>query len=1075
MVRFSLLAFIVFLFAGSVFAQARGTISGRITDPAGAVVPGASVTVTNTGTSVSRNTTTNAEGLFSVAALDPGVYDLRVEKNGFSPATKAGVNLLSDTTLTVDFPLSVAGSTQQVEVAGDSPLVEITQSAVSGSLQTSEVQNLPILNRNWTGLVTLIPGARPAPAHNTTKTALGNSLSFGGGSGRNVEVNVDGIDNRDDIIGGPMMNFTLEGIQEFKVLTHEFSAQYGRTDGAVVEVVSKSGSNRFHGSAFGYGRNDTFTAIDYFSQPTHGGAGKPSYSRENFGGSFGGPIKKDKIFFFGAFERVQQNLVQTEPVALYKQAALLAQYLPAAGVVPVQTVPIPFRDNMYTLKGDYQISQHHSLFVRWAQQINNQDNDLITTTHPDLSVSSIDTNHLWSIVGSETWLIGSNAVNTFAFQRNEMNTVTGIPGGLSASIHPILQNLTFPSIGTGTPTSTTQNFLQSRYQLKDDYTRQIGAHSFKIGGDFSFYPQIDIRLDIGLRGQITFLDDPSTIVASQQAWAANAGGCTTAKGPSSNPISGSLCGPYKQGFLTPGIFSTIVIGDRAAGGPPADSNTSDQRQFGAYVQDDWKLRPNLTLNLGLRYDLDINWYDQPEIQNNRTYLALKAIGSPYGKLPQTPTKDFSPRFGFAWDVTGNGKNVVRGGFGIYFDQWSQSYAYSSNVQSKPALALATTYVTQQLTNYVYGQPLPPGPPATTSNLPPQGNIGGTVIDPNVTDPYDLQYHIGFTRQLSPSMVLSTDYTHIQGVHEVRFAAGLNINPIESPAWDPNAASFNTCGVPAGKSYRRLQCQLAAAVQKNSGLIGLTTGSPSITGTYLDGTFLGGITDNPSNSRSRFDEYIVHLERRGRRITLQGSYTLAWSNGFGGCAGGGGGGGTPFAFCLAPMNQLAPTAPSEWGPTVDDERHRGVISAVVNLPGSVQVSPIFQVGSARPYTLTNGFDCNGDGTNNDRAFISASTGKFVTCPTGGGVSGSVSGATQVGINSQRMAATWDFDTRVTRIFHLGSETRTLGLFAEFYNITNKANFGNFNGNVQSTAFEQPTAYFGGYPTSRQMQLGARFNF
>ena len=1045
MIKLSLLALVVSLFAGSVFAQARGTISGRLTDPAGAVVPGASVTVTNTGTSVSRNTSTNAEGLFNVPALDPGVYDLRVEKSGFSPATKVGVNLLSDTTLTLDFALSVAGSTQQVEVAGDSPLVEITQSAVSGSLQTSEVQNLPILNRNWTGLVTLIPGARPAPAHNTTKQALGNSLSFGGGSGRNVEVNVDGIDNRDDIIGGPMMNFTLEGIQEFKVLSHEFSAQYGRTDGAVVEVVSKSGTNHFHGSAFGYGRNDALTAIDYFSEPAHGGAGKPSYSRENFGGSFGGPIKRDKVFFFGAVERVQQNLVQTEPVALYQQAVLLARYLPAAGVVPAQTIPIPFRDNMYTLKGDYQINQHHSLFVRWAQQINNQDNDLITTTHPDLSVSSIDTNHLWSIVGSETWLIGSNAVNTFGFQRNEMNTVTGIPGGLSATIHPIIQNLTFPSVGTGTPTSTTQNFLQSRYQFRDDYTRQIGAHSLRIGGDFSFYPQIDIRLDIGLRGQITFLKDPSAIVA------------------------------LPQGFATPGLISTIVIGDRAAGGPPADSNTSDQRQFGVYVQDDWKLRPSFTLNLGLRYDLDINWYDQPEIQNNRTYLALKAVGSPYGKLPQTPTKDFSPRFGFAWDVAGNGKNVIRGGFGIYFDQWSQSYAYSSNVQSKPTLALATTYVAQQLTSYVYGQPLPAGPPALPTQLPPQGNISGTVIDPNVTDPYDLQYHIGYTRQLTPNMVLSTDYTHIQGVHEVRFAAGLNINPIESPAWDPNATSYNNCGIPAGVSYRRLQCQFAAAVQNNPGLIGLTAGSSSITRTYKDGTFLGAITDNPSNSRSRFDEYIVHLERRGRRITLQGTYTLAWSDAFGGCLGGGGGGGTPYTFCQLPVNQFAPTAPSEWGPTVDDERHRGVISAVVNLPWNLQVSPIFQVGSARPYTLTNGFDCNGDGTNNDRAFVSTSTGKFVTCPTGGAVAGVVAGATQVGINSQRMTPTWDFDTRVTRIFRLGSETRTLGLFAEFYNITNKANFGNYNGNVQAAIFEQPTAYFGGYPTSRQMQLGARLNF
>lgn len=1058
------------LLSSSLFGQARGTISGRITDPAGAVVPGASVTVTNTGTSVSRNATTSTEGLFNVPALDPGVYELQVEKGGFAPASRAGVNLLSDTTLTVDFALSVAGSTQQVEVASEAPLVETTQSEVSGSLQTSEVENLPILNRNFTGLVELIPGARNSPISNSTKAALGNGISFGGGGGRNVETNVDGLDNRDDIIGGPMMNFTLEGIQEFKLISHEFGAQYGRTDGAILEIVTKAGTNRIHGTAFAFGRNDAMTATDYFSAPANGGLGKPSYSRENLGGSFGGPIKKDKLFYFGAIEYTRQNLFQSEPAAFYNQVALLAQALPTLGLKPAQVIPIPLRDLQYTLKGDYQISAHHSLFVRWAQERNHQDNDNILTNHPDLSVGTIDTNRFYSIVGSETWVIGNNSVNTIAFQANKMDTVTGIPGmeNMNASTVPptaqITSNLAFPSVNVSQRTGS-QRFLQTKEQIKDDFSHQMGAHALKFGVDFAWYPTIDLILDIGNSGSITFLNDPSTILASQAAWAANPGGCTKALG-SGGVVSGTNCGQYKQGFSTPGVVGSVSIGSTASiiGGPVGDSSTIGQKQFGTYVQDDWKVIPRLTLNLGLRYDIDPGWYDQAEGPNSREYQLLKTINSPYAVIPTTPKTDFSPRVGFAWDIAGNGKHVLRGGFGIYFDQTSQSYSFTAAEHSKAGFPVTITCslgnAACNTSNYTYS-PNPATlnaangitllPPKQATQLP----VGATATwwDRNLVDPYNEQSHIGYTYQVRPNTIISADYTHVLGLHEFRFGGGLNLNPTLNPKWDSVAPA---CPVVGGLPVcpRALSSAFVAA--------------------GLNANQITSLTVNSSTSRSQYNELIVHMERRGQRITYQASYTLAYAYGFGGCiAGGGGFAPLGVSACTGPtVNPFQPYSPTEWGPTNQDERHRVVLSGIIGVPGGIQVAPIFQAGSARPYNLSQGIDCTGTGVNS-RLYINPTTNAPVQC-AGTGL-GAPAGAVLVGLNSQRGDPTWDLDTRVTKFFNFG-ETRKVGIFAEIYNITNHANFGNtYQGSLQSAAFKKPFNYLAGYPTSRQLQLGARFTF
>jgi hypothetical protein len=405
--------------------------------------------------------------------------------------------------------------------------------------------------------------------------------------------------------------------------------------------------------------------------------------------------------------------------------------------------------------------------------------------------------------------------------------------------------------------------------------------------------------------------------------------------------------------------------------------------------------------------------DQEHYANNATRLALLAIGNPYAGIPGTPSKDISPRVGFAYDLSGDGRRVLRGGYGLYFDQINHNAVSDVSTQNnRPLNALAvltnTAIGVGQLATYRLGIDPFPAQPIEGNSLPP--NSAGQWLGPDIVDPRMHHMHIGYAHALAPTTMVSVDFTHEAGT---RGLMSLNINPIVRGA-RLLAPDFNR-----------------------------VFGRPDV---------LSWITVKSSIGTSRVDLLTFKFQRRLPRATVQAHYTLAGAFAYGGSIAARGGSGTA-------QDGLDPLGPGEWGPTGQDERHRLVATGVFELPAGIQLSPVFQLASARPYNLTAGSDLNADGTNNDR-YIDPATGR------------------QVSINAGRGDPTVCLDLRATKFFPLGGGgDRKLAVFAEMFNALNNVNFGgSYTGNGRSVLFRQPSGGFIpgiGYP--RQLQLGARFLF
>src|SRR5437016_3343157 len=380
-------------------ATASASLQGTVMDKSQAVLGKANVTITNKETGASRTTQTNDLGEYRFDLLPAGIYTVKTNAQGFSAAEAKNVEVLISRTATQNFTLNPGNVTETVEVTSAAPIVDLEKTDVSTNITPQQISELPLIGRDIGDLAQLAPGIKAADSYDPTKNRY-QILSVNGEGGRNVNVTVNGVDNKDNTVGGPVMQLPAEAVQEFQISTQRFSAVNGRSEGAAINVITKSGSNRYHGSAFGFFRDLALNAAQKLPNPGLGDCpggqpaleichATPPYSRQWFGGSIGAPIKKDKLFAFFAMEREREHTAIAEDPTALTQLNLVT----ALGAQPSATVPTPFFENRIAGRMDWNINSKHSLYLSVATQANNSLNDQSGGSF-DLTEGNFTKNHL---------------------------------------------------------------------------------------------------------------------------------------------------------------------------------------------------------------------------------------------------------------------------------------------------------------------------------------------------------------------------------------------------------------------------------------------------------------------------------------------------------------------------------------------------------------------------------------------------------------------------------------------------------------------------------------------------------
>ncbi len=1004
---------------GQVTADAA--LTGVVKDSSGATIAGAEIKLDNIDSGATRQTQTTREGQYRFDLLAPGTYTLTVSAPGFQTKVFEKLTLAVGQTVTNDASLQVGQQTQTVTVEATPLLLNAEKTDVSTTVTPREVQDLPLVGRDFANLAYLAPGVKLADSYDPTKNRYA-IISVNGNNGRDVNVTVNGVDNKDNTVGGPVMQFPLEAIQEFHISTQRFSAENGRSQGAAINVITKSGTNDFHGSLFGFFRADALDTDEKVPDGTGGYTSEhPPYSRQWFGGSFGGPIKKDKLFVFFALERERENQSLAESGTSYNELVLAKNAGLAAE--PAAIIPTPFFETRYNGRMDYTINDKNTAYVSYSSQSNNSLNDQ-SLGNGDLTNGNFTKNNLLLANFTVNSILSSTTVNQFTAGYQYWNNL--IASNISAPL------VVFPSATFGTNTNVPQQSFQKKWQFRDDISKTMGKHTLKAGVDYVFNPVEGGFFEFSSTLEVDFAADPSTILGNSAL--------------------------YPQGFSTPGL----VTGMSQANGDPYFEVAT--KQLGLYVQDNWKVTPRLTLNLGLRWDKDYNLIGGSDVKNSRTYQELVALNNPYSnqfvsRLPHDDNKDFSPRIGFAYDLTGAGKHVIRGGYGLYFGNVFQNIPLFMEQMANPTVfqtAISLTSPTDIVTgtgiplgSWRYGiDPYPVLPPPSSQLAP--GSVG-RLIDPNYRNPVSEEFNLGYSWAPAPSSVVEVEYTHVLGLHTnetINIDQRIPMNGVCCTA--PLAAAF------------------AASTQPT----------------------LASVRDEQSIGRSRYDGVnFSYRKRMSNHLSLNANYTLSWAYGYD--AG-------QSSFRNYPRLSTNPLASYEWGPTPNDERHHVTLSGIFNLPWRFELAPIVQFGSPRPWMNTS--DTPGVTNSGNTLNTGGGTANAVVVPSNDptnylAFSGDNKGAQNCfyGLNGYtpgsctiakydpvRGDSFFELDLRLSKTIMLGERMR-VELIGQAFNLTNRANYGNdFNNNIADpTTFGHPAGFIAPastiIPRSLWSEFGVRFSF
>ena len=711
----AVLAALAVVSASPVLAQqASAGMQGKVVDESGGALPGVTIVITHEGSGQFRQVVSNADGTYYVTGVLPGPYKIVAELSGFSKFERS-TQLTVGNISSIDITLSVGGLEENVTVTGQAPLVDAQTTQVGANINQEELAALPISNRSWIVAVGLTPGVQVAQS---SASFACDSIIVGGGSNRSGNFAVDGVGNNDDYLGsscGSQVRPALEAVQEFQVLTNQYDAEFGRSAGAIINAITKQGGNRLHGSLFDSYTNDSVTSKDFFVQQA--GLDKPVSSQADWGGTIGGPILKDRMHFFYSLDRIYFREGRSNTFAAR----------PEFNYSGTQTMDL--WNNLIRVDG--QISPTQTWNVRYLQE-NSPTFDIINPRYTwEARQQEFDIDKSGN--GSYNMVFGNTRFNTvrvgYTYERNGFTNrdVQGDNPKALVDLPPTFQMLTF--------TDRTRNGglfrINDSYELSDTYSQFIpdwlgGHNDIKVGGLFT-YAQIQLPDQSSMNGVFAFRTDlpfnPNV--------------------PATYPERLSIRVPSPSDILMP--MNTFV----------------------AFVQDKWQ-RGNLTLNLGVRYDLEKTPITptlgmNPLFSNASDYVMDK--------------NNIAPRLGFTWKPRGSTNSVVRGGYGRFFDKvnlittapfLNQSIYASSFLAAFPTSAIDPGPSQGQLpTNpflLYYDSTGPIVNHAAVNALYPPGSIGrntGPVFidNPDRVVPNLHQVTAGYERQLAAQMALTVDYVH----------------------------------------------------------------------------------------------------------------------------------------------------------------------------------------------------------------------------------------------------------------------------------------------------------------------------
>ena len=978
-------ALVVTLTAVPTFAQqTTGTIAGRVLDPQGMAVPGASITATNTATGLVRSDVSDSEGLYHLNAMPVGSYDVVAELSGFTRLERKDIVVDVSETTNLNLTLRLASVAETVTVVGDTPLIPTTSSSVGQVVDLTRIERLPLDGRQFANLAATVPGVGIGFHSDPTK-ATEYSPQISGGNGRNINYVVDGGDNNDDTIGGLAQLYPLEGIQQFNVHTQRFDAQYGRGT-AVLNVVTKSGTNDVRGSAITFFRDTALNAqtmtegLNRTACLRTGSAAscpdKQDYGRYQYGGSLGGPVAHDKVFYFAAFERTQQDTKQT---------------VNTLGLFPSEdgVFSVPVRENLFTGKVTANLHSGHYFAVRYGHDDNSSPSGAgLRAAHSTWETS---TNQFHSLNANDNWLFAGTKLNEFVFQVSTFENV--IPG----KIQPVLL---FPNgVTGGANQSAPQSTEQTKWQLRDDVSwsaRALGGleHNLKVGANWLHEPRLFISTQSGVAGFFTI---------------------------GANDING----PVQQ---------VQVIGGAAEVNIPLDF-------YSGYMQDDWRLTSKMTLNLGVRYDyvsgMPLNQSRNPNFQVMQAAGAAGRFAGTvlddFGKSPQADKNNFQPRLGFAYDLRGDARDVVRAGWGVYTDfAYTNQNALNAAIDAAGGAGIVFLATDPGGIRKADGSFFRASDPLSTiasqnlvnTSLPP---LGGQVQSPRLQQPYTRQANIGWVHQLDAATAVSVDLVRADG-RDVN--TRLRINSLVNG--------------------RRYLADLAITPNSNQFRVALSKGT------------------------SEYNALIVGVNRRmSHHLDISASYTLAKATSIIGSA-------ADETDANLVQDIRDPFGAVQDAPlTRTDGRHRLSMSAIVEAPFGIDVAPIFLLQSALPTHSFEGIDLNVDGNTNDKT---ARAYRYTGLNADGTASFEESGSCDT-VNCSRRAPFSQLNLRVSRGFQLRGAARFEAI-AEVFNLLNAKNpfIPLTTRRLSATgaplsSFMQPTAFAGdfGQPEQRVGQIGFRITF